>query len=213
KERGGRHIVDIAGKEKAVSMVSYRELGIAAVRVVPGEPGLIAEIFIARKAAVTCATGPCEPGYADPVTDAEPADFRPERDDPADNLMARNQRKLRFRKLAIQNVQVGTAHAAGRHLDHNLSRAGTGIWNLGADQRLTGGAKLHCTHGILLCAEDKCVACRNLDLYQRRVNPDILACIHTGYIAAFSGTHPLAKDHESDRPFLAVFSGHGPGTH
>ena len=46
--------------------------------------------------------------------------------------MPEHERKLGLRKLAIEDMQIGAAHPAGRDLDQNLVRTGAGTGNSAA---------------------------------------------------------------------------------
>jgi hypothetical protein len=48
----------------------------------------------------------------------------PEVSNRADDLVAENKRELRLGELTVDDVQVGSADAAGAHLQPNLPRAG-----------------------------------------------------------------------------------------
>ena len=50
----------------------------------------------------------------------------PSRFDVADDFMARDQRQVRLRQFAVDDVQVGAAHAAGVDPHQHLVRGGPG---------------------------------------------------------------------------------------
>jgi hypothetical protein len=68
-----------------------------------------------------------QPRNADTLTHAPPLYASPDHIDPADDLVARNDRHLRVRQLAIDDMQVRAADAAGGHLHSNLARPGLPI--------------------------------------------------------------------------------------
>ena len=116
---------------EAVARVGDGVLGIAAVDLVAGEARVVAEILLAAAAIEARAVGRAEPRHADAVADGEALDARAERRDLADDLVAENERQLGMRQLAVDDVQIGAAHAAGRDLDEDLVRPGHGHRKLG----------------------------------------------------------------------------------
>ena len=70
-EQRRRLLVGIAGRQReAEALVGDRQLGVAAVDVVAGEAGAVAEVLAARAAVAALAAGPAQPGHADPVAAA-----------------------------------------------------------------------------------------------------------------------------------------------
>jgi hypothetical protein len=65
-----------------------------------------------------------EPWDAHTLPQAEPFDAGPDRIDPANDLMARDDRHLWIGQLAIDDMQIRAADAAGGHLHSNLARPG-----------------------------------------------------------------------------------------
>jgi hypothetical protein len=63
-----------------------------------------------------------KPWNAHTLPHAEPFDTGPNRIDSADDLMARDNRQLWVRQLAIDDMQIRAADAAGGHLHSNLAR-------------------------------------------------------------------------------------------
>jgi hypothetical protein len=63
-----------------------------------------------------------EPRNADALTHAQPFDASPDHIDPADDLVARDDRHLRVRQFAIHDMKVRAADAAGGHFYSNLTR-------------------------------------------------------------------------------------------
>src|ERR1019366_5441052 len=94
------------------------------------EEGTIAEIFSAVDAIGANAAGVAEPRNADAFTDAQLLDASPDCIDPADDLVARNDRHLRVGQLAIDDMQVGAADAVSGHLHPDLPRPGLPVGDL-----------------------------------------------------------------------------------
>jgi hypothetical protein len=72
-----------------------------------------------------------EPRNADALTHAQPFDACPDHIDPADDLVARDDRHFRIGQFAIDDMQVRAADAAGGNLDSNLTRPGLPIGEIG----------------------------------------------------------------------------------
>ena len=68
-----------------------------------------------------------EPGDAHTLPQAEPFNGGPDRIDPADDLMAGDDRHPWVGQLAIDDMQIRAADAAGGHLHSNLARPGLPI--------------------------------------------------------------------------------------
>src|SRR6266481_5119091 len=80
---------------KAITLVGDGELGIAAIDLIAGEPGAVAQILMGLAAILADAAGPTEPGHPDPVADRETVDRFPLLDDPSNDLVPGDQRQFR----------------------------------------------------------------------------------------------------------------------
>src|SRR6476620_12228050 len=98
---------------KAVARVGHRVGGVAAVDLVAGEEGVVAEIFLMVAAIGASAVGEAEPRHANAVASCEALHLGALSVDAPDDLMAEYKRQLRLRELAVDNVQIGAAHPAG----------------------------------------------------------------------------------------------------
>jgi hypothetical protein len=78
-----------------------------------------------------------------------------ERIDPADNLVARDDRHNGIGQFAIDDVQIGTTDTAGQDLDSNLARSWITIRNLGPFQRRSELFQDHCLHDVLRIRENQ----------------------------------------------------------
>ena len=101
--------------------------GVAAVAGVAGELGMVAEILAAVVAIEAMPAGVREPGNADPLADREAFDAGAEPLDEADDLVAGNDRQPLVRQLAVDDVQIGAADAAGLDADQQLRRPRRGL--------------------------------------------------------------------------------------
>ena len=96
--------------------------GVAAVAGVAGEQRVVAEVFLTAAAIGAGAVGDSRATARRPARRDEARHARAERVDPADDLMAGNERQLRARQFAVDHVQVGAADAAGRDAHPDLAR-------------------------------------------------------------------------------------------
>jgi hypothetical protein len=106
---------------ETVALVGDRVGGIAAVARIAGEAGSLAEILAARNAEAAGAARPSEPRHADARAERELLGARAARRDRADDLVAEHERQLRMRELAVIDVQIGAADAAGVNGDQDLA--------------------------------------------------------------------------------------------
>ena len=96
------------------------------------------------------AAGASEPGDADALAKRESVHLGALVDDHADDLVAEHQRQSRLSQIAVHDVQVGAADAAGAYLEQDL--IGTGCWprHFGQPQGLALSVEKHGFHGFLL---------------------------------------------------------------
>ena len=116
-----------SGSGKANRSSATAQRGEPAVEVVAGEAGARAEVLPARAAEGALSAGEAQPGDADPVARAEPGRARPGPDDPPHHLVARHDPVAGEGEVAVHDVEVGPADAAGLDLDEDLSGPGPGI--------------------------------------------------------------------------------------
>ena len=121
-------------------------LGEAAVDVVSGEPGLVAEVLVPRGAVPAAATGRAEPRNSDAVPRAEPQGFRTARLHDADDLVPEDERELRLRELAVENVEVGPADRAGRDAEEHLAGTRDRVGNVRGPERTARNVEKHRLH-------------------------------------------------------------------
>ena len=143
RKRGG---VAFFAQAKSIACVGDRVGRVAAVSRVAGEDRPVAKIFPLAHAIGADAAGRSKPGNADPLSKFQTFDVRAERIDSPDDFMARNDRELRVRQLAIDNMEIGPADAACFHPDPKLARAGDGIGQFLEDQRPARFVQDHAKH-------------------------------------------------------------------
>ena len=128
EERRGLQIRITLREREAEALVGDRVLRVAAVAVVAGEARPVAEVLASARAVAAVAVRPAEPRNADAVAAREAlAVARGTRDD----LMAEHERQLRLGQLAVGDVQVGSADAAGCDLEQQLARGRRGRIDVG----------------------------------------------------------------------------------
>ena len=123
-------------QRKAKARIGNRMGRVAAVARIAGEHRRIAQVLGAAAAIGTDATGRAQPGHADALSDRKSAHACPNSCHAADDLVARHDRQLGMRELAVNHMQIRAADPASRDLDHDFARAGR--WNrpLAHDERL-----------------------------------------------------------------------------
>ena len=119
-------------------LVGDSPFGVAAVDVVAGEAGLVAEVLATRRAVTARAARPAEPG------DAEASAVLRDPDD----LVARDERQLRARELAVDDVEIGPADTTGLHLQQHLTGAGDRAVDPGELERRSRRLKHHGLHAL-----------------------------------------------------------------
>ena len=154
RRHAGRQTVDEPGRR-------HRVLGEAAVDVPAGEQRVLAQVLLAAVAEAAGLVGLVQPRHADAVADGERRRARlaarrdelgagSEGDDLADDLMAGHDGRAVRRQLALQDVQVGAADAAGQHPQQDLARTRLGHRELDEpERRLCRGSRrrqLHRAH-------------------------------------------------------------------
>ena len=143
EERRGLEILVTLGDGEAEPLVRDDALGVAAVQVVSGEAGLVAQVLTAGAAVAAGAVRPPEPRHADARARHESLSATLDR---ADDLVPDDERELRIGKLAVDDVQVGPADPADVHTDEHLSRAGLRLGELSRAQRAPRRFQQHGAH-------------------------------------------------------------------
>ncbi|ABA51266.1 hypothetical protein BURPS1710b_A1017 [Burkholderia pseudomallei 1710b] len=163
QQRRRMNIVVAARHVHAKARVGDRALRIAAVDRVAGEAGRIAQVLAAARAVRAMAARAPEPRHADTLADRETLRERAERGHRADDLVPRNHRPLRIAQIAVDDVQIGPAHAARVHVDQQLPRRRHGVRQLGFAQPRRAAVEYHRAHqrapGRRACASSAARAC------------------------------------------------------
>ena len=136
-EQRRRLEIRIARREReAEALVGDDLLGVAAVEVVPGEACPVAEVLPPGRAVAAPAARPAEPRHAEPAAVVGLAH----------DLVAGHERQPVRRQLAVDDVQVGSAHAAGMHAQEQLAGGRLRRGHVLELQRLAGRVKHHRAH-------------------------------------------------------------------
>ncbi len=146
KQRRRLGVAVALGQLEGEARVGARVLGIAAVDLVAGEARVVAKILLAAPAIETGAVGMAQPRHADAIARCELRDALTERRHMADDLMAEHERELGLRKLAVENMQIGAADAAGRDLDEDLAGSRLGHFERGLLERRARAFEQHRLH-------------------------------------------------------------------
>ena len=103
----------VLGEREAEALVGDGQLGVAAVELVAGEAGAVAEVLAAGAAEAAGAVGPAQPRHADALALRVALAVA---GDAGDDLVAEHERQLRLGQLAVGDVQVGATDPAGGDL-------------------------------------------------------------------------------------------------
>ena len=125
KERRGGNVVKDIGNWKAEAFVGHGELCITAIYRVAGESRVITKILAIRPTEFALAARPTEPWNPNAIADFESIHIFADGFHAPDNFVAENERQLRLRKFAIDDMQIGATDSAGGNADKHLTR----IWS------------------------------------------------------------------------------------
>src|SRR6266403_895211 len=161
QQRRSLLVVVAVGQREHVAGVSNYHIRVAAVQLIPGEPGVDAQVLPAGPAGFALAAGPAQPRNADPGADSGMIDPAAPRDHSTDDLVARYDRMIQRRQLAVDDVKIGPAHTAAGDLDQNLPGAWRRIRPRRWLQRLPRTHQLHGEHSVpsLWANQSRCRLC------------------------------------------------------
>src|SRR5262249_34025963 len=146
KQRRNRDVVTGFTKRKAIAGIGDEMRGKAAVARVSGEARAVAKVLPPAPAIRTFAAGVTEPGNADAFAGFRGSDAGAKRIHPPDHFVAGNDRIGDIRQLAVDDMQVGPAYAAGADLDARVAGAGFRIVPPLKPERRTGRRQDHGMH-------------------------------------------------------------------
>ena len=110
------------------------------------EQGPIAKVFPSFEAITAMSAGPSKPWNSHAPADLKRVDATTDHVDPADDFMARYNRKLGIRQFAVNDVKVSAAYAAGADANPYLAVSRLWIRPLNKLERLTRVFQHHCAH-------------------------------------------------------------------
>jgi hypothetical protein len=92
-------------------------LRVTPVAVVAGEHGVLAQIFARVTAIAATAAASSKPWHPDALPDRKALYAVASANDNADDLVTWNKRRAHCRQLAVDDMQIGAAHAARSNLE------------------------------------------------------------------------------------------------
>ncbi len=149
EQRSKRHVAAVLAERKGIARIGDRRGREAAVPAVAGEERAIAEVFVAARAIGADAAAMAEPRHADALAQAQSHDVAADRIDPADDLVAGDDRHDGIGQLAVDDVQIGPADAAGGDAKADFTGSGKAVRKLRPFESLTELLQHHRMHRIL----------------------------------------------------------------
>jgi len=148
QERRRLDVAKALGKREAIARVGDGVFGVAPVQGVPGKLGVVAEVLAPFDAILATVTRPAEPRDANPIAERKRIDPGAQSNDRTHHFVSGNHRAHRIGKIAVQEVQIRSAHATRSHLDQHLSRAGR--WDLDSleGEAFSGGSPALSAHRL-----------------------------------------------------------------
>ncbi len=134
------------GQRETVGSVGDRMGGVAAVARIAGEERVVAKIFARAHAIGTMPASMTEPRHADARAGRKARHARARRDDAADDFMSGNDGELRLCQLAVDDMKIRAADAAGFDAQQQLSRAGRRERTLFHEERRSRAPQDHGGH-------------------------------------------------------------------
>lgn len=121
KPRRDLGIVTFFTQRETKACVCDRMRREAAIPRVPGECGTVAQVFMPAATIGTNSTRRPNPRHANALTNRKSTDTLPQCRHSTYNLVPRNNRHLRVRKLPVNDVQIGAANPACRDDNQNFA--------------------------------------------------------------------------------------------
>ena len=147
EQRRKRDVAADLAERKGEPRVGDRRRREPAVSREAREDWLVAEVLAPILAVGARAASVAEPGDADAFARRETRDIRADRVDPANDLVTGDDRQHGVWQLAVDDVQIGPAYAAGQHLHPDLARAGLPVAQLGPPKLRPQLVEYHRVHG------------------------------------------------------------------
>jgi hypothetical protein len=150
QQRSGLQVGETFGYRKAETGVGDGILGVAAVDLVPGEPGVLAQVLAPGETVAALAVGPPQPRHPDPVPHREAVRAPSDLLHGADYLVAWDQGQSGIRQLPVNDVQIRPAHGAAVYAQEELLLSWLGHRHLRDPERLAGYVQDHRSHRRIL---------------------------------------------------------------
>jgi hypothetical protein len=150
QQRRSLQVGESLGDRKAETTVGYGVLRIAAVDLVPGESGVLAQVLAPGEAVAALTVGPPKPRHPDPVPHREAACVPADLLHGTDYLVAWDQGQSGMGQLPVNDVQIGPAYGAAVYAQEELPLSWLGHRHLRDPQRLAGYVQDHRSHRRIL---------------------------------------------------------------
>ena len=146
QQRRRMQVVIALRQRQHIRRVGHGVFGVTTVLLVAGEAGIGAEILAAPATVIAVPAGVREPGDPDAGAECRRLDLRAAGDHGAHDLMTRYDRNLGVGQVAVDQMQVGAADAAGVDADQHLRRTRLRTRHRARNQRPTGTLAHHRLH-------------------------------------------------------------------
>ena len=146
----GLQVWETFGDRKAETGVGDGVLGVAAVDLIPREPGVLAQVLAPGETVAALAVGPPEPRHPDPLSYREAVRTLAELLHRTYYLVARDQGQPGIRQLPVDDVQIRPAHGAAMYAQEDLPLSRLGHRHLRDPERLAGYVQDHRSHRPIL---------------------------------------------------------------
>ena len=129
------NVIVVVGERKAETLVGNCVFRVAAIPRVAGELRVQAEILGTGAAELALAARPAQPRNAHALSFCKALRIRASPHNHSDNLVTGNEWKLGIRKLAIDDVEIGSTHGTGVNTNDELTGFRNGARYLIAPKR------------------------------------------------------------------------------
>jgi hypothetical protein len=120
--------------------------GVAAVAGVAGEERVITKVFTPAQAKLTMAASAAQPRNADTSTDGKTGHAATDHVDAADDLVTGDDRQFGIGQVAVDDMKVRAAHAAGANFDADFAIRGLGVRPFNQTKRFPRPFQHHRSH-------------------------------------------------------------------
>jgi LTXXQ motif family protein len=146
QKRRQRDIIAVIGQRQYVSRIRNDVRGITAVTRIACKQWPVAEVFTPFAAIPAMSAGLTKPRNADAAANLMRVEAAAHPIDPSDNFVAGNDGKLRIWQVAVDDVKIGAAHAAGGDTNPYFAVGRPGVGALHKLERRPRTFQHHRTH-------------------------------------------------------------------